>query len=91
MGREPSRRWRRKRLDSKSPEALASYAVGLFVIGKTTEAIQQYKKAMMYDRRYYEKEFLSDRKKGAAWGPKKIDAVAPMLEKVEKPKFPYSG
>jgi tetratricopeptide (TPR) repeat protein len=77
------------RLDSKSPEALASYAVGLFVLGKTTEAIQQYKKALMYDRRYYEKEFLSDRKKGAAWGQKKGDAVAPLLEKVEKPKFPY--
>ncbi len=79
------------RLDSKSPEALASIAVGLFGIGKTTEAVQQYKKALMYDRRYYEPDFLLDRKKGAAWGRKKVDAAAPLLQKIEKPKFPYSG
>ena len=77
------------RLEDSNPEALSSLALGLFLIGKTTEATQQYKKALMYDRRYYQPQFLGDRKKGAAWSKKKIDAVAPLLQKVEKPGFPY--
>lgn len=77
------------RLESKNPEALASMALALFLIGKNTEAIQHYKRALTYDRRYYDPPFLLDRKKGAAWSKKKVDAVLPLLQKVEKPKFPY--
>ena len=77
------------RFEDTNPEALWSLALGLFLIGKTTEATQQYKKALVYDRRYYQPQFLGDHKKGAAWSRKKVEAVAPLLQKVEKPGFPY--
>lgn len=77
------------RLDDRVPEGLSSLAVGLLAIGRTTDAMQHYRKALMYDRRYYDPPFLIDRKKGAAWSQKKVDAVTPLLAKLEKPGFPY--
>jgi tetratricopeptide (TPR) repeat protein len=77
------------RLDLTNPEAQASFALGLFVIGQQKEAVQYYVKAMQWDKRYYDKEFLADSKKGAAWSRKKVLEVLPLLALVPKPRFKY--
>ena len=77
------------RLDPTDPEALCSLAVGLLTIDQVSEAKRNYEKALLRDRRYYDPEFLVDRKKGAAWGEAKADILKPLMQTVRKPAYPY--
>lgn len=77
------------RLDRSNPEGLASLALGLYLSGSTTEAIQHFKRALSLDRRYHDLQFLRDQEKGAAWTEKRVESVAPLLRLIEPPRFPY--
>ena len=77
------------RLDDTDSEALSSLALGLYILGREKDAIQRYMQALQWDKRYHDPAFLGDFKKGAAWTPKRVKAVRPLLEKVPAPLFKY--
>ncbi len=77
------------RLDPRNPEALASLALGFFQLGKKKEAVQLYRKALRWDKRYYDQEFLANFREGAGWGPKKLKAALALLEGVPAPRIRY--
>jgi len=77
------------RLDPQNPEALASLAIGFFRLGKKKEALQHYKKALRWDKRYYDEKHLADFRGGAGWGAKKLEAAVDLLKLIPAPRIRY--
>jgi tetratricopeptide (TPR) repeat protein len=75
------------RLDSTSPQAFAGLALSQFKLGQEEQALKTYEKALMYDRRFADPQFLES-DKGPKWSGQLLQDVRQLLAKVSKPSYP---
>lgn len=76
------------RLDSTSPQAYAGLALSQFKHGRKEEAARTYEKALQYDRRFSDPQFLAS-DKGPNWTGQLLVDAKQLLPLVHVPKFPY--
>jgi Tfp pilus assembly protein PilF len=75
------------RLDSTSPQAFVGLALSQFKLGQEEQALKTYERALMYDRRFADPQFLES-DKGPKWSGQLLQDLRQVLAKVSKPNYP---